>query len=46
MANFAYAEGGEDNSDYCRTLEIALRDTCVLNYRRGYDLKGFPEWQE
>lgn len=29
-----------------RLMEIALRDTCVLNYRRSYDrVSGKDEWE-
>lgn len=44
MANFAYSEegvpSGHDNAfanSVAETIEIALRDTCVLSYRQSYD---------
>lgn len=46
MANFDYGASNDvmQESEIAKLLEITLRDTCILNYRRSYDKVDGREW--
>ena len=56
MANFNYNDSQDSSGiisadqklaqDLALCLEISLRDTCILNYRRSYDKVLDNDWDE